>query len=61
MKYDKNSMLPSKALIECYFGDETIFQDDLDNLVEEGDDDLMFRYKIPHTYETNGEYNMTCK
>ena len=54
-------MLPSKALIECYFGDEAIFQDDLDNLVEEGDDDLMFRYKIAHTYETNGEYNMTCK
>ena len=61
MEYDKDKPFPNKASVECDWGDGVVFAEDLENIVEEGDNTGFLRYKITHAYEINGEYNVTCK
>ena len=61
LEYDKDRDFPTKVSVECDWGDGTVFNEDLDNMVESDDDADKLRYKITHTYAVNGEYNMTCK
>jgi hypothetical protein len=61
LEYEKANPFPTEASVECDWGDGVVFTEDLDNIVEEGDNDDYLRYKITHAYEINGEYNVTCK
>ena len=61
LEYDKTKPFPTAAKVECNWGDETLLSEELDSLAEEGDDASKLRYKLTHSYSTNGIYNLTCR
>ena len=61
MEYDKIMHFPTKASVECDWGDSVVFTEDLENIVEEGDNADYLRHKITHAYAITGEYNVTCR